>query len=61
MNDNKLNRRKLTLTAGALAGGAVIGRVNSATAQESTPEASPVASDQCVRTIPVVAVAHGAH
>lgn len=44
MNDNKLNRRKLTLTAGALAGGAVIGRVNSATAQESTPEASPVAS-----------------
>ena len=41
----KLNRRTLGKTAGVLAGGAVATRLTSASAQESTPAASPVARE----------------
>ncbi len=42
---DKVNRRTMGKTAGALAGVAVAGRFASATAEESTPAASPVAMD----------------
>jgi hypothetical protein len=44
MND-KLNRRNLGRTAGALAGVAVAGRFASTAAQEATPAASPIAME----------------
>ena len=40
--DDKLSRRRLTKTAGALAGVAAAGRLAPAAAQEVTPMASPV-------------------
>ena len=40
----KLNRRTLGRTAGVLAGGAVVARLTSTSAQESTPAASPAVS-----------------
>lgn len=42
--ETKLNRRTLSRTAGVLAGGAVVARLTSTSAQESTPAASPAAS-----------------
>ena len=44
MND-KLNRRRLGMTAGVLAGGSVAARITSTVAQEATPPASPVAME----------------
>ena len=44
MVEEKLNRRTLGRTAGVLAGGAVVARLTSTSAQELTPAASPVLS-----------------
>ena len=43
--DERLNRRSLAKTAGAVAGVAAAGRLTSAAAQDATPAASPVAMD----------------
>ncbi len=43
--DERLNRRSLAKTAGAVAGVAAAGRLASAAAQDATPAASPVAMD----------------
>lgn len=57
MMTGKANRRTLSKTAGAFAGVTVAGRFVSATAQESTPAASPVAMemvDEILATWPEV-------